>query len=117
MAGKIDKKDIELLTEALVRGVQIFGEAVFDRTQRFVPVESGTLKQSGETVPTDKGIILVYHAPYALIREKVVPRRTRQKPPRGTFYVERAIKAELSEISFYMKKALEMSILGRRKKL
>jgi len=114
MAGRISKKDIDELCEAFVRGLQLFGEATFDSSQRFVPVEKGTLKQSASFWPTSKGVTITYTAPYALTRENVVPHHTRQKPPRGTHYMMRAIKKEALEINFYVAKAIQMCKLGRR---
>ena len=114
MPNRIAKQDIDEICEAFVRGLQLFGESAFDESQRNVPVDKGTLKQSGSFRPTSKGLDIEYTAGYALVRENVVPHRTAQKPPRGTHYMLRALQKEAQNINFYVAKAIQMCKLGRR---
>ena len=109
----IDPKDIKEFTKALQRGVQIFGEAVFDKSQRYVPVESGILKQSGYFTPMKDGIDIRYAAPYASAREHIVPKVSRQRWPRGTHYIERAEKEELVSLAWHIAAGIRMSALSR----
>jgi len=82
----------DAVVEALLRGVRDWGEEAFALSQEYVPVVKGTLKSSGEFTILSDGVRLIYHAPYASIRENIVPKKTEQKDPRGTHYLERASK-------------------------
>lgn len=88
----------EAVIEAVLRGIRDWGEETFALTQEFVPVEKGTLKNSGEFQILTNGVHIVYHAPYAWIRENIVPKKTRQVDPRGTHYFARA--EEKSDLVF-----------------
>ena len=80
----------DAVVEALLRGVRDWGEEAFALSQEYVPVVKGTLKNSGEFQILTDGVHIVYHAPYAWVRENVVPKKTAQVAPRGTFYFKRA---------------------------
>tara|TARA_Y100000310_G_scaffold243152_1_gene247579 strand:+ start:2970 stop:3521 length:552 start_codon:yes stop_codon:yes gene_type:complete len=58
---------------ALIRGLRRYGERVFSLSQQtercYVPVDKGTLKDSGYTKKLENGIEIGYTAPYAAIVE------------------------------------------------
>jgi hypothetical protein len=85
---------LKAVGKAVRRGVRDWGESVFDRSQRYVPVESSFLQHSGDFAIMDNGIQIIYRAPYAAERENIVPKKTRQRAPRGTHYLERAASEE-----------------------
>ena len=62
-------KELDKVIQTLVKGVQIFGEEVFAKSQVYVPVDEGTLKESGtfELLPT--GWKIVYRTSYAARQE------------------------------------------------
>jgi hypothetical protein len=98
----------EAIIDALLRGVRDWGEEAFKLSQDFVPVVKGTLKSSAEFKITTDGVKIVYHAPYAWVRENVVPKKTAQVDPRGTHYVQRAQeKADLVDSIVISLKRLE----------
>jgi hypothetical protein len=55
--------------EKLVRGLHDFGDEVFDQSQRDVPVDTGTLKGSGNLGKSSTGIVIVYRTTYAARQE------------------------------------------------
>jgi len=85
-----EEQAMEAIVEAILRGVRDWGEDTFNLTQQYVPVEKGILKGSGEFLMLTDGVHIVYHAPYAWIRENIVPKKTRQVFPRGTHYFKRS---------------------------
>lgn len=85
-----DEEAEDAVVEACLRGVRDWGEESFELSQEYVPVVKGTLKSSAEFIILTDGVRIVYHAPYAWIRENIVPKKTAQVQPRGTHYVERA---------------------------
>lgn len=109
---RIDRRDKEDFIESLIRGVRMFGEAVFDESQRNVPVVTGNLKESAEFFEIKEGIHIIYHAPYAMIRENVVPKKTEQRFPRGTHYTLRAVKTELYKLAEYIIRGIQTSRVG-----
>lgn len=58
------------LRGALIRAIQEIGDDIFYRSQRKVPVDTGTLKKSGYIEYLDDGVRIGYRAPYALFVEK-----------------------------------------------
>jgi hypothetical protein len=112
MAIRVDPDDVDELIRGLVLGTKMFVEATFAESQLDVPVEKGVLKQSGEEYEITDGAEIDYHAPYACIREHIVPKKTRQRPPRGTFYVERALKTTMGILGQYIVKGVNMTRLA-----
>jgi len=80
----------DAVVEALLRGVRDWGEEAFALSQEYVPVVKGTLKNSADFQILTDGVRIVYHAPYAWVRENIVPKKTAQVDPRGTHYFQRA---------------------------
>lgn len=58
------------LHSAFVRALQDVGDQIFYRSQRKVPVDTGTLKKSGYIEYLDDGVRIGYRAPYALFVER-----------------------------------------------
>jgi len=115
MAIRINPDDIDEFVRGLHLGVKMFVEGTFAESQLDVPVVKGTLKQSGEEYETSDGVELDYHAPYAWKREHVVPKVTKQKPPRGTFYTERALKTTMEKLGQYIVKGISLTRLALRR--
>jgi hypothetical protein len=116
MTIKIDPRDVDEFVRGLVLGTKMFVEATFAESQLDVPVVKGILKQSGEEFETADGAEIDYHAPYAYVREHVVPKVTKQKPPRGTYYTERALKTTMAKLGEYIVKGISLTrlALGRQ---
>tara|TARA_R100000808_G_scaffold2947_3_gene11041 strand:- start:10232 stop:10822 length:591 start_codon:yes stop_codon:yes gene_type:complete len=53
------------ILKAITKGVQVNGKHVFQRSQQYVPVQTGQLKKSGGFSAKKDGWILNYRAPYA----------------------------------------------------
>jgi len=53
------------ILKAITNGVQVNGKHVFQRSQQYVPVQTGQLKKSGGFSAKKDGWILKYNAPYA----------------------------------------------------
>jgi len=96
------------IVDALLRGVRDWGEEAFALSQEYVPVDKGTLKNSADFQILTDGVRIVYHAPYAWVRENIVPKKTAQVDPRGTHYFQRAgDKADLVDSIVNSLKRLE----------
>jgi len=86
-----EEEAVDAILEALLRGVRDWGEEAFALSQENVPVLKGTLKSSGEFQILTDGVHIMYHAPYAWVRENIVPKHTTQVEPRGTHYFKRSL--------------------------
>ena len=75
-------KNPDAFIRALVKGLQAFGDDVFTESQRNVPVDKGTLKDSGEIVPLDNGFLIHYRTEYAARQEFGVEPGTVEQVPR-----------------------------------
>lgn len=62
-------KDPDKFISDLVRGLHDFGDEVFKQSQVDCPVDLGTLKDSGEMIPTENGFIIHYRTSYAARQE------------------------------------------------
>lgn len=69
----MDNRIRKEIMSAIISGVQRNGERIFNISQQtssgYVPVDNGTLKRSGVSIYTPKGIIIKYTAPYSLVVE------------------------------------------------
>jgi len=75
---------------------------VYDKSQQYVPLDTGELKESGEIVQLKKGHYeVVYRAPHAFYVENNIPSPPENKnyttPGTGPFYLTRAIDEVASD--------------------
>lgn len=66
-------KDPAGFIEKLVQGLHDSGEEIFDVSQRYVPVDEGTLKASGVLIKLPNGIRILYRTTYAARQEWGLP--------------------------------------------
>lgn len=69
----MDPKLLAKIRLAIVKGIQATGDDIFDLSQStekcYVPVDTGTLKKSGDNLYQPDGTKIVYIAPYAAVVE------------------------------------------------
>jgi len=80
------------LLKAITKGVQVNGKFVFDRSQEYVPVQTGQLKKSGGFVAKKDGWILNYRAPYAADVENRPYSSDEEQPKSVGAHIRRAFK-------------------------
>ncbi len=66
-------KDPAGFADKLVQGLHIGGDSVFDKSQRYVPVDEGTLKGSGVLEKHARGFRILYRTSYAARQEFGLP--------------------------------------------
>lgn len=85
MPFKNQKELKRAINETLIKGLQRWGDRVFDLSQQteycYVPTDTGFLKMSGNKVDLPKGFYIIYRAKYASVVEMGSPAR----PVIGTF--------------------------------
>jgi hypothetical protein len=81
------------LLKAITKGVQVNGKFVFNKSQEYVPVQTGFLKKSGGFVAKKEGWILNYKAPYAAdVESRPYTRETEDKPKSVASHIRRAFR-------------------------
>ena len=81
------------LLKAITKGVQVNGKFVFDRSQEYVPVQTGFLKKSGGFVAKKDGWILKYNAPYAAdVENRPYSSDDEEKPKAISAYIRKAFR-------------------------
>jgi len=69
----MDKRLEEKVRKAILKGIQATGDDIFDLSQQtdkcYVPVDTGTLKKSGDNIYLKNGTRIVYIAPYSAVVE------------------------------------------------
>ncbi len=77
------------LYSTVVRALQSAAEETFALSQRYVPVDKGTLRKSGTLELTSTGAVIFYRTSYAMKMEEGIPPGTTEEVPRHTVKAHR----------------------------
>jgi hypothetical protein len=106
---------------ALKEGVFDAVHVAFERSQKYVPVEFGPLKASGEIVTidadSDSPLYAIFYggptATYALPVHEIAG--ARHAPPTCYKYLERAVRETRNQQSYAIKRRLQIGVSGHMK--
>ena len=92
-----------------IKGLRQGGEVVLERSNRYVPLEEGTLERSGRvTDDGEKSVAVSYDTPYAVKQHEDLS--LRHPNGRSAKYLERALAESRSEITALIAKAIRKGL-------